>query len=442
MKLMRQTSSYSSPNEYTVSLFQALIHAERQNRYHTTTIDNIMASFDISAARSKFPALIQDQVFLDNAGGSQTLGTVIESISQYLSNNNVQLGATYRVGKISTARYSAAFVAGAKYIHAHEDEIVFGSSTTQLFRNVSYSLNLTEGDEIVISTIDHEANIAPWVDMVERLKLVIKWWYPREKSNNPKLLAQDLTSLMSEKTRLVTCTHTSNILGTIHDIKAIAEAVHSIPGAMLCVDGVSYAPHRPVDVKDLGIDFYCFSWYKVYGPHVAMLYASRKAQEHMYSLGHFFNPRKTLDNKIGFAGGSYEMIQSIPAVLDYLGPPGAWDAIKKQEETLQSILLDYLNSQPNITVYGETSSDSNLRVATISFIAKGWNSKDLVEAVERDTKFGFRWGAFYSNRLVHEPKLLGLGPEGIVRVSMTHYNTVEEIKGFVAALDKVVSKKN
>lgn len=138
---------------------------------------------------------------------------------------------------------------------------MLGSSTTQLFRNLSFSLDFPEGSELVISSVDHEANIAPWVALAARQKLTIKWWTPK-KSNNPKLLASDLKELLSEKTVLVTCTHASNILGTITDVKAIAEAVHTIPGALLCVDAVAYAPHRQIDVKDLGVDFYCFSWYK------------------------------------------------------------------------------------------------------------------------------------------------------------------------------------
>jgi selenocysteine lyase/cysteine desulfurase len=145
---------------------------------------------------------------------------------------------------------------------------VLGSSTTQLFRNVSYALRFQEGDELIVSAIDHEANIAPWVDLAKRQKLVLKWWKPNtdapDAKTNPKLLASDLDSLLTDKTRLVTCTHSSNILGSIHDIKAIASAVHSAnPNALVAVDAVAYAPHRKVDVKDLGVDFYSFSWYKV-----------------------------------------------------------------------------------------------------------------------------------------------------------------------------------
>ncbi|KAH6660005.1 aminotransferase class-V [Truncatella angustata] len=399
-----------------------------------------MAPFDVQSARSKFPALQQEQVYFDNAGGSQTLGAVIDSIYKYLTTNNVQLGASYRVGKASTQKYNEGFAAAAKYINAQEDEIVFGSSTTQLYRNLSYALHFEEGDEIIVSSIDHEANIAPWVDLASRLKLNLRWWTPA-KSTNPKLLAEDLKPLLTPRTRLVTCTHTSNILGTITDVKAIAETVHTVPGALLCVDGVAYAPHRALDMQDLGADFYCYSWYKVYGPHISMLYASRGAQEaRVRSLGHFFKGGSTLDERLGLAGGSYELLQTVPAVLGYLGASGseAWEGLRGHEEELQGTLLEYLNGREDVTVIGEPSSDPALRVPTVSFVVKGWNSQELVEKVEKDSNFAFRWGSFYSNRLVHE--LLGLGSDGVVRISMVHYNTVEEVKGIIGAIDAAIQR--
>lgn len=150
-----------------------------------------------------------------------------------------------------------------------------------------------------------------------------------------------------------------------------------------------------------------------------MLYASTKAQEQMRSLGHFFNPSKTLQDKIGLAGSTYELTSTIPRVVEYLD--GKWDDIVANEVVLQSTLLAYLNGRDDVTVHGETSADRALRVPTVSFTVKGWDSKELVETVEKDTNFGFRWGAFYSNRLVND--FLGRGPDGIVRVSMVHYNT-------------------
>lgn len=363
-------------------------------------------------------------------------------------NTNVQLGASYATGKKSTARYAEGYAAAAKYINASVDEIgksigtvqiscpwsdhgtVVGSSTTQLFRNLSFTLNFNEGDELIISALDHEANIASWVDLAKRQKLTLKLWKPETNSTNPKLTPDNLKPLLSSRTRLVTLTHTSNILGTIHDVKAIASAVHAANStALVCVDAVAYAPHRQIDVKDLGVDCYAFSWYKVYGPHISMLYVSSKAQEQMTSLGHFFNPHKTLENKIGLAGSSYELVAAIPAVVEYLTPvdgKAKWAGVVEQERVLQKTLLDYLNGRDDVTVYGETNSDVALRVPTISFAVKGWGSQELVETVEKETEFGFRFGSFYSVRLVED--VLGLSnQDGVVRVSMVHYNTGKNI---------------
>lgn len=138
---------------------------------------------------------------------------------------------------------------------------VTGASTTQLLNNLSLTFDFSPGDEIIISKIDHEANIGPWVRMAERQKLTIKWW--SVPADDPVLRVETLKELLSERTKLVTCTHASNLLGTIHDIKAFSRAVHTIPGAVICVDAVAYAPHRQVDVQELEADFYVFSWYKV-----------------------------------------------------------------------------------------------------------------------------------------------------------------------------------
>ncbi|KAF2795860.1 aminotransferas-like protein [Melanomma pulvis-pyrius CBS 109.77] len=388
-------------------------------------------TFDIATARQRFPALKEAQVYLDNAGGSQVLGDVIDSITEYYTKNNVQLGASYRVSQASTSKYGEGYKAAARYINASTDEIVLGASTTQLFVNLAGALKFNEGDEIIISKLDHETNIDPWLLMADRLKLKVKWWV----SEKPelKLTPENLKPLLSPKVKFVACTHVSNILGTIHDVKAIANVVHEA-GALFCVDGVSFAPHRQVDVKAFGVDFYAFSWYKVYAPHLAILYASTSAQEYIKPYAHYFNPTKTLEDKIGLAGSNYECSQSLPVVVSYLD--GAFDAIGEHEEKLQKILLDFLNSRNDVIIYGSTSSDSTVRVPTISFTVDGTNSRKIVEEAEKISNFGFRWGHFYSKRLCDE--VLGLGPEGVTRVSMVHYNTEEEIHSLVELLKKIL----
>lgn len=399
---------------------------------------HIMAStFDVAAARQHFPALSQAQIFMDNAGGSQVLSSVINSISSYLATTNVQLGATYPVSQKSTNAYTKGVEVAAKYINASPSDIVLGPSTTQLFRNLSIALNIEPGSEIILSNLDHEANLAPWVQLAAWKNLTVKWWIPTASKTNPILEPTDLRKLLSPKTRIVCCTHTSNILGSITNVAAIAEAVHTVPGAMLCVDAVAYAPHRAIDVKALGVDFYSFSWYKVYGPHMAMLYASTAAQKEVVSLGHYFKQGSTLEEKLGLAGANYEVVQSLPEVVNYLATQ-PWDTISAHEARLQEILLAYLRSRSDVQIYGEPSSDPALRVPVISWVVKGRSSEAIVTAVEQRSNYGIRSGHFYSKRLCDD--VLGIESEdGVVRVSLLHYNTEDEVRGLVKVLDEVLA---
>lgn len=302
---------------------------------------------------------------------------------------------------------------------------MLGPSTTQLFRNLSLSLYeyITPDSEIIVSLLDHEANIASWVQLAEWRGCTLKWWGAADKKN-PQLDCDVLRKLMTPKTKLVACTQTSNILGTINDVQAIAKTVHEVPGALLCVDAVAYAPHRAIDVTAWGVDFYSFSWYKLYGPHIAAMYASKSAQRHLRTLGHFFKPIETLENLLGLAAANYELTAAIPQVCQYLSSV-PWDAISLYEEKLQKILLDYLNSKPDIfQIFGEPVADRTRRVPVISFTVNGRSSKSVVDAIEAKSDYGCRWGAFYSNRLAKD--VLGLDPvDGVVRVSMLHYNTGE-----------------
>ena len=248
-----------------------------------------------------------------------------------------------------------------------------------------------------------------------------------------------MKSLLSPRTRLVACTHTSNVLGSISDIRAVAETVHTIPGALLCVDAVAYAPHRAVDVRALGVDFYSFSWYKVYGPHIAVLYASAQAQKSLTSLGHYFRPSASLEDKLGLAAANYELTAAVPAMCGYLASV-PWADIAEHEEAISKILIDYLlenGERFGVRIYGEPTPDREKRVPVISFTVERRSSRAIVEAVEGRSSYGFRWGCFYSNTLVKE--VLGLDPtDGVVRVSLVHYNTEEEVRGFVKVLEEVL----
>ena len=253
--------------------------------------------------------------------------------------------------------------------------------------------------------------------------------------------------------------------------------MHTIPSALLCVDGVALAPHREVDVRALGVDFYAFSWYKVYGPHIATLYAASKVLPRLTSLGHYFHHGEDLRTKLGLAAASYELVAGIPDVVRYFGGEkegreAAFRRISEHEEGLQGCLLEYLNGREDVTVYGETKADRALRVPVVSFSVRGRGSRGIVEKIEERSNFACRWGHFYSKRLVddvlkidgkqgEEGEGVGKGEgEGVVRVSMVFYNTSmfsatfrsetdvvlltlcieDEIQGYVKVLDEVLSE--
>jgi cysteine desulfurase family protein (TIGR01976 family) len=439
------------PVSFELTYFWAIAKFDRPavNLYHKSTANKhhqpatmASSSFDVDAVRAQFPALAQKQVFMDNAGGAQVLKTVIDSITAYLTINNVQLGASYPVSQVSTSLFSKGHETGAKYINASPDEVVFGPATTQLFRNLSVALKVEPGAEIVLSNLDHEANLAPWVQLAEWKGLTVKWWIPTKNTNsNPKLEAEDLKKLLSEKTRLVCCTHTSNILGTVTDLPALSKVIRErSPNALFCVDAVAYAPHAPIDVKAFGVDCYSFSWYKVYGPHVSMLYVSKKAQDQLNSLGHYFKTRSTLEEMLGLAAGNYECVQAVPPIIEYLDSIG-WEGISVQEEKLQETLLKYLRSKPDvIQIYGEPSSDRRLRIPVISFKVKGRRSFSITDAIEARSSYGCRSGHFYSKRLCETVLGIPDGEDGVVRCSLLHYNTVEEVEGLVKVLDEVINE--
>ena len=342
---------------------------------------------------------------------------------------------------------------------------MIGPSVTQLFRNLSLALqeHLEPGSEIVLSELDHESNVAAWLQLAKWRGLTVKWWTAHDK-RNPYLDPKVLRGLMTDRTRLVACTHSSNILGTINDIKAIARVVHATPGAFLCVDAVAFAPHRQVDVKDLQVDFYAFSWYKVggrlsrhrrrpplrlggvvltvrqvYGPHISTLYAAASTHSSLSSLGHYFKPRAALEDMIGLAAANYELTASLPHVIEYLSKI-PWSAVAAYEEKLTDILISYLNSRPDIKIWGEPVADAAKRVPVISFTVDGRSSQDVVESVEQRSDFAIRWGSFYSNRLV--AGVMGLDEkDGVVRVSLLHYNTEEEVNALVGVLEAVLERK-
>ena len=338
---------------------------------------------DLDYVRTQFPALKRDFIYMDNAGGSQVLSKVAERISGYLLHHNVQLGASYKVSEEAGKKLKYATSKVAELINASRDEeVVIGSSTTMLLRILSLTIsgNWQEGDEIIVTNTDHEANVSPWTDL-QKKGFKIKIW--KVNPDNFELDIQDLQQLMNKKTRLVAVTHASNVLGTINPIKEIAKAVHDA-GALICVDGVAYAPHRKIDVQELDADFYTFSWYKTYGPHLAVMYGKYDLLRELESFNHYFLGKEVVPYKLQPGNFNFELTYSTLGIIEYYEDlyhhhygdkslnfnervTKTFELISDHEEKLAQTLLDYLKSVPEIKVIGNTSANAQLRVPTIKF---------------------------------------------------------------------------
>ncbi|MEE2772957.1 MAG: cysteine desulfurase-like protein [Bacteroidota bacterium] len=398
---------------------------------------------DLEYVRNQFPALQKDFVFMDNAGGSQALGKVIERISGYLVHHNVQLGASYKVSAEAGQKLRYTMNRIAEFLNASRpEEVVIGSSTTMLLKLLSLSISSQwqAGEEVIVTNTDHEANVSPWTALQER-GIIVKTWEVNEETL--ELEIADLQKLLSPKTRLVAVTHASNVLGSINPIKEIAKTVHEA-GALICVDGVAYAPHRQIDVQNLDADFYTFSWYKTYGPHLAVMYGRFEELQKLDSLNHYFIGKEDIPYKLQPGNFNFELTYSTLGILEYYEELGAvhdheaknfaskiqaaFKVMAWQEEKLAELLLSYLRSVPEITIIGLAENDRHRRVPTISFVHENFRSDEIVEKVDPH-RIGIRFGDFYAKKLIKALKLEE--KNGVVRVSLVHYNSENEVKRLI-----------
>ncbi|THX80356.1 putative nonribosomal peptide synthase [Aureobasidium pullulans] len=259
--------------------------------------------------------------------------------------------------------------------------------------------------------------------------------------NNYKELAAFMNADADEiaKTRIVTCNHVSNVVGTCHPIRQVADMVHQIPGAILIVDGVAWAPHRPIDVKALDVDFYCFSWYKVFGPHIAQLYGRRSTQKRVLAgISHYFlSDMPGLDWRLRLGTNTFELEEALVPIVHYLQHEVGWEKIIAQEVVLQETLLNYLRRRPqHFRIFGEKSSDPEKRVSVITFEVIGRSCNDVTNQICRKGRFRVVSGNCWAPRPTHD--VLKLGPDGLIRVSFVHYNTIAEVHEFCQELDSIV----
>lgn len=410
-----------------------------------------MIKLNLNKIRNHFPALSGDCVFFDNAGGTQVAKEVGDNIQDYLYNTNVQLGASYDISQLSGKRVDGSQQLWAKAINASDvTEVVFGSSTTALLQNLSRSMvqNFNYGDEVIITNSDHEANVGPWINM-ESYGIKIKVW--KVNPDSLKLELDDLSKLMTDKTKLVAFTHVSNILGTINPVKEITDFVHK-NGALVCVDGVAYAPHRLVDVQNWNVDFYVFSLYKVYGPHYSLLFGKKEILKNLPGINHFFIEMDDVPYKLQPGNVNYELTYGCEGVIDYfekiysyhfdndvqplfLQLSNVFDLISTHEEELAAPIINFLNSRSGVRIIGENAADKNIRVPTISFTVEGRKSSEIPLLVDPH-KIGIRWGDFYAHRLIDDLNLRS--NDGVIRISMVHYNTIDEVNQLIRVLDNII----
>ncbi|KAI0666938.1 PLP-dependent transferase [Trametes maxima] len=425
-------------------------------------------SLDIDAVRAAFPALASGFLYADNAGGSQALADVVARISDYLLRSNVQLGADYSVSATSTTRVASGADAARELFNAEsDDEIAFGSSSTMLVENLARAIeaDVKEGDEIII-TGEHESNAGPWKRLAARKGAVIKLWpatHLAQYPDNPYAVGLQLAALeplISAKTRLVAFTACSNILGSIVPVQEIVAAARKRArergreGKLeFCVDCVAYAPHRRIDVRAWDVEYCYFSFYKVYGPHTSVLYARAPSlRDSLTSLAHHFLSPAVDDKpyKLQPGGPGYELVYGctgVPPYLRALAGSGtladAWAAVARHEQTLLGPLLGFLRDrrERGVRVVGEEREGAG-RVPTVSFVVVGeraLRSRDVVSAFDAKGDIGIRYGHFYAYTLVDRLAPKVDVDDGVVRISLVHYNTVEEVRRIVGVLEEVLA---
>jgi cysteine desulfurase family protein (TIGR01976 family) len=413
------------------------------------------SNFPVASVRASFPALNRTPgfIFFDNAAGAQIPQTVLDAVNHHLLECNVQRGGRYAKSRevdetISRARQSVAALVNARDV----SEIAFGMNATSFTRLVSLAVGQTLGtrNEIVVTDMDHEANVATWLAL-EQNGVKIVWWKMRDDGN---LHVDDLIPLLSSTTRLVACTVTSNAIGSIVDVSAAARAAHAV-GAEIFLDAVHYGPHGLIDVQTLDCDYLVCSGYKIFAPHMGFLWGRRELLQKLPTFREDFIPDEP-PGKIEVGTFIYENVAGMDAAVRYLESMGrttggtdepesqsrraslqrALGSIRAYEESLSLELLRVLNDCGAV-VYGVTDKKRIWeRVPTLCFNLPNISPATVTEELAK-RNIGVRDGHMYSPRLM---KRLGLSPEsGAVRASLVHYNTLAEIHRFGIALTEIKS---
>jgi cysteine desulfurase family protein (TIGR01976 family) len=400
-----------------------------------------VATIAQEVVRSQFPALQSGFVFFENAGGSQMPQCVIDAMTEYMQDSYVQTGVPYPASVRATKTFEAAHKFADVFVNADDvGECCFGPSTSVLISHLANAIRPTikPGDQIIVSVANHEANINPWVRLEEVGAEIIFWDVDSETGESD---LDELQGLLNERTRVVAIPHTSNLLGDTMPVKEIASMAHAV-GAKSVVDGVAYASHAAIDVSDWGVDFYVYSTYKVYGPHMAVMFGRTDAWSDLVGPNHYFNQGGNA-SKFELGCQSYEGAAGILALQDYLalmaGDCGfdrnsvvkAFKLAKSMEIPVMEEILGFLNSRSDVRLIGSGGIDED-RHPTISFVHESKHSQEISDRV-CEKGIGIRWGHVYSARLC---EAMNIPAEmGVIRASGVHYNTVDEARRLTAALE-------
>ncbi len=407
---------------------------------------------DLDFVRSQFPAfqdpLCKDWSFFENAGGSYVPKQVIDRLTNFMTSTKVQPYAEYPMSKIAGDSMDKAIELFAQIINANNKEIIIGGSTSINLYVLSNALkySIKPGDEVIVTNQDHEANISPWRRLSE-VGAIIKEW-----QINPitgELEIEKLESLLTDRTKIVAVTHCSNIVGTVNDLKKISKLAHE-KNAIVIGDGVSYAPHGFPDVKELDVDFYTFSLYKTYGPHLALLFGKEEILKKLPNQNHKF-----LDGQYPYTinpgGSNHEELASLIGIHEYLMKLFNFhfnnldisirnkiniinNLIAKHEEEIANPILEYIHKRKDLILIGKNKIKDKNRAPTVSFTSVKKTSEE-VSKILVSKKIATRNDNFYAWRCLEALNIDS--SDGVVRISMVHYNSKKETELILDALSNI-----
>ncbi len=390
-------------------------------------------TFDVQAVRARFPALQQSSaIFFDNPAGTQVPQSVIDAVTGYYMRNNANSGGAFATSQASDAMVNATRQKLAHFVNApRPDEIVIGPNMTTLNFALSRALaqTLQPGDEIVLTRMDHDANVSPWLRVAADRGLTVRW----VDIIQPQCVLDldTLEAALTDRTKIVATVHASNAVGTINPVAQIAQMARAA-GALYVVDAVQSTPHIPIDVQAIGCDFLLCSAYKFFGPHQGILWGRYDLLESLPA----YKVRPAHDeppNRWETGTPAFELIAGVGAAVDYLASLGGTAALVPIERELVAHLIEVLKRFDDITIAGITDpAHYTERVPTVVFSHARYTPTQIAEHLAKENIYVWD-GNYYAVEIM---KRLDK-PNGMVRVGLAHYNTHDEIDRLDAALKKL-----